>query len=344
VYIHSTAATLQCIGISRSLVTYFTTTDTIPFVSEDLPVHYTRILVAVELKNTPHLEADGKTYTFEGDVSGYYNDPTPPSLRNDKLYKSKFTQTTTQYFYAEINPRLERVLGSTNMHASSKVFVDGDYRFPVEQNSIPGYIEVRNVSFNATNRTIQGGNAANGTGASGGSGGNRHNVILKSSPAKSRYTPGGSSQAGPSRSTSPGQATASASHRETSSRGFDFTAGGASANNTGSIGDMFSIAEPSAPNLQCQGFAGPEFQAIPGSSATVGDDKTGMSFALGAFDVDPEVGVPVPEGRSIVCLESIVNSRDLQNKRGSDTTSSPEACKRQRKPSSRAKERDRDIV
>jgi hypothetical protein len=36
--------------------------------------------------------------------------------------------------------RLERVLGSANMHASSKVFVDGNYRFPVEQNSTPGYI------------------------------------------------------------------------------------------------------------------------------------------------------------------------------------------------------------
>jgi hypothetical protein len=137
-----------------------------------LPIHYVRILVAVELKNTPNLEADGKTYTFEGDVSGYYNDPTPPSLRNDKLYKSRFTHTTTQYFYAEVNPRLERVLGSTNMHASSKVFVNGDYRFPAEQNSTPGYIEVRNISFNATNRPTQGGSVANGTGASVGAVGN----------------------------------------------------------------------------------------------------------------------------------------------------------------------------
>ena len=118
-----------------------------------------------------------------------------------KLYKSRFTHTTTQYFYAEVNPRLERVLGSTNMHASSKVFVNGDYRFPVEQNSTPGYIEVRNVSFNATNRPTQGGSVANGTGASGGSGGKRRNVVLKSSPAKPRYTLGVSSQAGSSRST-----------------------------------------------------------------------------------------------------------------------------------------------
>jgi hypothetical protein len=49
------------------------------------------------------------------------------SLRNDRSQRSTSTHTTTQYFYAEVNPLLERVLGSTNMHASTKVFVDGDY-------------------------------------------------------------------------------------------------------------------------------------------------------------------------------------------------------------------------
>jgi hypothetical protein len=288
-----------------------------------LPIHYVRILVAVELKNTPNLEADGKTYTFEGDVSGYYNDPTPPSLRNDKLYKARFTHTTTQYFYAEINPRLDRVLGSTNMHASSKVFVDGDYRFPVEQNYTPGYIEVRNVSFNATNRPTQGGNVANGTGASSGSGGKRRNVVLKSSPAK-----------------------ASTSRRQTSSRGVDFTTSGASTNDTGKIGDMFSVAGPSTPHHQRQGFAGPEYQATPGSSATAtaaDDYEASMSFALGEFRDELEVDVPVPEGRSILDLQPTINTRNLQNKRGHDNTSGPETSKRQRKPSAKAKEQDGDI-
>jgi hypothetical protein len=291
--------------------------------TEDLPIHYVRILVAVELKNTPNLEADGKTYTFEGDVSGYYNDPTPPSLRNDKLYKARFTHTTTQYFYAEINPRLDRVLGSTNMHASSKVFVDGDYRFPVEQNSTPGYIEVWNVSFNATNRPTQGGNVANGTGASSGSGGKRRNVVLKSSPAK-----------------------ASTSRRQTSSRGVDFTTSGASTNDTGKIGDMFSVAGPSTPHHQRQGFAGPEYQATPGSSATAtaaDDYEASMSFALGEFRDELEVDVPVPEGRSILDLQPTINTRNLQNKRGHDNTSGPETSKRQRKPSAKAKEQDGDI-
>jgi hypothetical protein len=311
-----------------------------------LPIHYVRILVAVELKNTPNLEADGKTYTFEGDVSGYYNDPTPPSLRNDKLYKSRFTHTTTQYFYAEVNPRLERVLGSTNMHASSKVFVNGDYRFPVEQNSTPGYIEVRNISFNATNRPTQGGSVANGTGASGGSGGKRRNVVLKSSPAKPRYTLGVSSQAGPSRSTSFSQATASTSHRQASSRGVDFTTSGASTNDTGRIGDMFSVAGPSTPHHQRQGFAGPEYQATPGSSATAtaaDDYEAGMSFALGEFGDELEVDVPVPEGRSILDVEPAVNTRNLQNKRGHDNTGGPETSKRQRKPSAKAKDQDGDM-
>jgi hypothetical protein len=89
---------------------------------------------------------DPKTYTFEGDVSGYYSDPPSLDLRNDRLHKSRCSQTDTQYFYADVSPRLDRVL--VNMHASTKVFVDGDYQFPAEEESAPGYIEVRNVNFN----------------------------------------------------------------------------------------------------------------------------------------------------------------------------------------------------
>ena len=101
---------------------------------------------------------------------------------------------TTQYFFAEINPRLDRVLGSPNKRASSKIFIDGNYRFSIEETSTPGYIEIRNITFNATNRTIQGGNTTNGTGTSGGTGGNRCNIILKSLPLKAKSTTTGSSQ------------------------------------------------------------------------------------------------------------------------------------------------------
>jgi hypothetical protein len=151
------------------------------------------ILVAVDVKATPKLEADGKSYAFEGSVTGYYNDPMPASLRNDPAQKSQSTHTTTQYFYATISPRLERVLGS--LHASTKIFVDGDYRFPDEDSSTPGYIEVRNANFNSTNRTTQGEVGVDGTRASGGSGGNRRHVVLKSSPNKPKHYSGNSSQA-----------------------------------------------------------------------------------------------------------------------------------------------------
>jgi hypothetical protein len=93
-----------------------------------LPVHYLHILLAVDLKTAPKLDADGKTYTFEGAVSGYYSDPVPASLWNDRHQRSQSTHTTTQYFYADVSPLLERVLGSSNMKASTKVFVDGDWR------------------------------------------------------------------------------------------------------------------------------------------------------------------------------------------------------------------------
>jgi hypothetical protein len=155
------------------------------------------ILVAVDVKTAPKLEADGKSYAFEGAVTGFYSDPIPANLRNDRAQKSRSTHTTTQYFYATISPRLERVLGT--LRASTKIFVDGDYRFPVEESSTPGYVEVRNVNFNTTNRTSQG---EDGTGAYGGSGGNRRNVVLKSSPNKPKLSPGRSSQAGPTGSVS----------------------------------------------------------------------------------------------------------------------------------------------
>src|ERR1700684_2240553 len=104
-------------------------------------------MVAVDLKTAPKLSTDGNTYTFEGAVSGYYSDPVPASQRNNRLQRSQSTHVTTQYFYADVSP----VLGG--MQPSTKVFVDGDYRFPVEGESTPGYIEVRSATFNSTNRS-----------------------------------------------------------------------------------------------------------------------------------------------------------------------------------------------
>ena len=69
-----------------------------------------------------------------------YNDPNPASYRNDRLQWSQSTHTTTQYFDVDVSPRLECILGSTNMQPSTKLFIDGDYRFPVEGDSTPGDI------------------------------------------------------------------------------------------------------------------------------------------------------------------------------------------------------------
>jgi ATP-dependent exoDNAse (exonuclease V) alpha subunit len=39
-------------------------------------------------------------------ILGYYNDPLPASLRNDRLEKSKSTHRTTEYFYANVSWQL----------------------------------------------------------------------------------------------------------------------------------------------------------------------------------------------------------------------------------------------
>jgi hypothetical protein len=304
---------------------------------ENLPVHYLQILVAVELKTTPRLEENGKTYAFEGDVSGYYNDPLPLNLRNDKSHKSKFNQTTTQYFFATVNPRLERVLGSTNMHASSKVFVDGDYRFPVEQPSAPAYIEVRNITFNATNRTIQGGNTISGTGASNGiGGGNRRNVMFKSSPAKSIHTPGKAARTGltPSISSSRPTVTSPTSHHNAT------VTTGISGDNIEDIDDVFGTTSKSLHQRSLTS----DFQTTSEFSMTLDHgNKVDMSFALETFDVDSEVDIPTDEKHPITDLKSTANS-SLQNKRKNDNTPIiPETNKRQRKPSAKARERDDNI-
>jgi hypothetical protein len=195
---------------------------------DELPVHYLNIFVAVDVKTSPKLDDDNKTYAFEGEVSGYYSDPIPISLKDDRQLKSRSTHTTTQYFYADVSPRLDRVLSSPNMKASTKIFVDGDYRFPEEENSTPGYIEVRNVTFNSTARTSTEKGIVEETKASGG-GGNRRNVTLKSTTSKPRSA-GGSSRTGPG--------TDSAS---TNDVGFQGTPGSAPANNNDEM--SFALAE-----------------------------------------------------------------------------------------------------
>jgi hypothetical protein len=85
----------------------------------------------------------------------------------------------------DVSPRLERVLGSTNMLPSTKLFVDGDYRFPSGIYRGSGYHFQLGVI------------AADGTKSSGGGGGNRRNVTLRLEvpPSKPKLNPAGSPRA-----------------------------------------------------------------------------------------------------------------------------------------------------
>ena len=99
------------------------------------------------------------------------------------------TQTKTQWIYADKNPRVDRVLGSSSVHAGSRLFIEGDYTFPSEETMQPGYIEARNVSFNGTNRSTVGGmGGTSGVRASGGSSSRRRNAQLKQSPTRGGHT------------------------------------------------------------------------------------------------------------------------------------------------------------
>ena len=89
----------------------FTATDAIPFLSIALPVHHLRIHAAVELHGVPTINGALQAYEFKADVTRYYNDPTPLSLRNDQLHKGSMTQTKTQWIYADQEPKGRSSLG-----------------------------------------------------------------------------------------------------------------------------------------------------------------------------------------------------------------------------------------
>jgi hypothetical protein len=92
------------------------------------------------------------------------------------------TQTKTQWIYADKNPKLDRVLGSTNL--GSRLFLDGDYTFPSEDTMQPGYIEARNISFNATSRSTVSTSETPAIKTSGSNTTRRRNAPLKQSPIR----------------------------------------------------------------------------------------------------------------------------------------------------------------
>ena len=148
-------------------------------------------------------------------MSGYYPDPVPEYLRRDRDARAKQTRTRTQYCYAVVGPRLQATLGSKNLRRNTKLFIDGDYTFPVQDNQQVGYLDINNVTFNSTNRLTVDSTIEAGRGPQGGSS-RRRDVPIKQttvSPSRSgRAAP--MTPQGPSSSTSvttPGSRTFAAS-------------------------------------------------------------------------------------------------------------------------------------
>lgn len=129
---------------------------------------------------TPQFVDANRTFEFEAKVTGYYGDPAPQALRNDRVFKASQTRTKAQYFYAESSPKFDRTLGSTSLRAQSKLFIDGFYTFPDKETQQPGYIDLLAVSFHLTNKDP---GSSVPSAAKGGSS-RRRDVPLKGSPAK----------------------------------------------------------------------------------------------------------------------------------------------------------------
>lgn len=129
---------------------------------------------------TPRFVDTTRTFEFEAKITGYYTDPAPQSLRNDRAFKASQTRTKTQYIYAEQSPKFDRTLGNKNLRAQTKLFIEGFYTFPDEETQQPGYLDLLAVSFNSTNKDPV--NSA-GSAAKGGSS-RRRDVPLKITPGK----------------------------------------------------------------------------------------------------------------------------------------------------------------
>jgi len=166
------------------IVIQFTAFDAIPLLTDHLPIHQLRINAAAELTCTPRFVDATRTFEFEAKVTGYYGDPAPQALRNDRAFKASQTRTKTQYIYAEQSPKFDRTLGNENLRAQSRLFIDGFYTFPDEETQQPGYLDLLAVSFNSTNK-----DPVNKTSspAKGGSS-RRRDVPLKISPGKQANT------------------------------------------------------------------------------------------------------------------------------------------------------------
>jgi hypothetical protein len=165
---------------SLLIIIQFTAFDAIPLIMEHLPIHQLRINAAAELTCVPRFVDATRTFEFEAKITGYYTDPAPQALRNDRAFKASQTRTKTQYIYAEQSPKFDRTLGNKNLRTQSRLFIEAFYTFPDEETQRPGYLDLLAVSFNSTNKDpVNGASSA----ARGGSS-HRRDVPLKTTPGK----------------------------------------------------------------------------------------------------------------------------------------------------------------
>ena len=148
--------------------------------AETLPVHQLQIHTATELITQPQYIDSTSTYEFEGTITGFYSDPASQAKRTEKAFRASQTRTTNQYFYAEKNPKFDKMLSGSYLRPQSKLFIDGYYTFPSEEKREPGYLDILNVSFNSTNRSVTQ-SSSNVKSTSAGSA-RRRNVPLKAAP------------------------------------------------------------------------------------------------------------------------------------------------------------------
>jgi hypothetical protein len=142
--------------------------------AETLPVYQLQIYIVTELITQPQYIDSTSTYEFEGTITGFYSDPVSQAKRTEKAFRASQTRTTNQYFYAD------KILSGSYLRPQSKLFIDGYYTFPSEETREPGYLDLLNVSFNSTNRSVTE-SSPNVKSTSVGSA-RRRNVLLKATP------------------------------------------------------------------------------------------------------------------------------------------------------------------
>jgi hypothetical protein len=147
----------------------------------------------IELTTSPNLNRDGdqEIYAFQGNITGYYNDPCPAHLRSDKSRNSLANRTTPQHVYAKKEKHIEFVIGNAKTLPGTQLFFVGDYTFPDNETHESGYIDLFAATFNSTYRIpTTAASGSSNTPRSGGASRRRHVPIqLSSSPSSESMPP-----------------------------------------------------------------------------------------------------------------------------------------------------------